>query len=119
MESFEVLDGRGAAKVEQVFADAEVTSTVAFPRADVSEGVFDRGPFTESSAAGGGLLKRAELSLPGFVFGDGHGSSMAGGGLCTLGAEGTSSASFGVEFDRIARLEGLHFTGGARVSSAT
>jgi hypothetical protein len=56
VESFEILDGGGTAKVEQVLADTEVTSAVAFSGANVCEGVFDGGPLAESSAARRAIL---------------------------------------------------------------
>jgi hypothetical protein len=43
MNSFQVLNGGGAAQVEEVSANTNIPSAVALAGCDVSERVFDRG----------------------------------------------------------------------------
>ena len=77
MDTLEVLDGGGATQVEQIAADADVASAKSLAGGDVGEGVFDGGAAPQQGAARSGLLELSELSLAGFVGGDGHGAAIA------------------------------------------
>ena len=51
---FEILDGGGAAQVEQIGADTEVPSAAALALTDMSQLVFDRHSGTQAFASFGG-----------------------------------------------------------------
>ena len=56
MNTFQVLDDRGAPKVEEVLAHAYIASAMALASGDVSERVFYGSALAEQGTAGTGLL---------------------------------------------------------------
>lgn len=110
MNSFEVLDRRCAPKVEEVFPNTNIPSTVSFARCDVRERMLDGRPFSQQGAARFGLLEFAKVLLAAFVGGDGDGSAFAGGGLRALRTQGTCTAGFWIELDGFAWFELLHLS---------
>src|SRR5512140_677924 len=114
MNRLQVLDCGGAAEIEEVLSDAEVASTVAFPRGDVREGVLDGDALSEDGAPRRSLLEFSELLLLGLVMRDRYSTTPSGGGLRALGALRTRSACLRVELDSMARFEGFDFASGAR-----
>ena len=60
-EDVEVVDGGGAAQIEEVLALADVARVASLPVADMGQGVLDSGTFAELGAPGWSLLALAEL----------------------------------------------------------
>jgi hypothetical protein len=99
LDRLEVLDGAGAAQVEEVLADAAVASAASLPAADVRESVLDGDSLAELGSAGRGLLQLAQLVLEPFILGDGDGPAAASTGGRALGPQAAVVTCFGVELD--------------------
>ena len=70
MNSFEILNGGRTTQVEEVSANTNIPSAVALAGRDVSERMFDVGPFAQQGATWLGFLKLAKLLLAVFINGN-------------------------------------------------